>query len=419
MKNKNTSLNPSKGGRLLPFGQLRYDSGKFKDSPPPRMSSLRDLFICCLLCPQVALRYTCGYATFVPAGLSNCNLPLTALLQRAKRNAAGVKLCITVCKRSAAYGTKQKTAKSRMGRHYKDLTLMGVRESVMGLLLLLIVLTSCRKEVKNEFENYPISPAVNCLLLVDKPVQMYLSLTGTIKDTEFPKVENAQVFLYVNGDFAEELTHQGEGLYQSVLLVEEEKLYSCKVFVPDFDTIYCQNVIPKSERLLSLTYIPVAGLDEDRSHPALDLVLTNNPHKRSYYEVKIHFFVNGNSGGVGILPQSSDPVIMREGIPIAVFSNEGMHDTIYKLRLGFRSSHYSSSPSSLREKFFVELHSINYDYYQYLRTSYLYERGRYSDPLESYPPMNIYSNIVGGYGIFSGYSFVQSDTVYLYNVEDL
>ena len=275
------------------------------------------------------------------------------------------------------------------------------------LLLLLTTFTSCRKIVKDKFEDFPLLPVVNSLLVADKPVQMYLSFTRNINDSVFPPIENATILLYIDGAFAEELTYQGNGLYQSVAIVEPQKIYSCKAIIPNFDTVYCQNMIPKRERILSLNYIRAAGqTDEGEPHPAMELELTNNPLLRSYYEVKIHYFrgEKNDYAYVNILPNND---IMRVGDSRAIFSNEGMKDTIYKLRLNF----IISSSVNLKDEIFVELRSINYDYYQYVRTNYLYEKGRYNDPLTSFPVMNIHSNITNGYGIFSGYSFVLSDTI--------
>jgi hypothetical protein len=104
------------GARITNPRQRRVKYDRYLTPDPSPLCPLA------LLCPQVTLRYTCGYATFVPAGLSNGNIPLTSLLQCAK-NAAGVKLCITVCKRSAAYGTKGRWLEVRLKEKSKIINL--------------------------------------------------------------------------------------------------------------------------------------------------------------------------------------------------------------------------------------------------------------------------------------------------------
>jgi hypothetical protein len=60
----------------------------------------------------------------------------------------------------------------------------------------------------------------------------------------------------------------------------------------------------------------------------------------------------------------------------------------------------------------VELKTISYSYYQYLRQLYLYETGRYPDfsfgPMHTFP---LYSNVTNGMGILAGYSLFRSEII--------
>jgi hypothetical protein len=81
------------------------------------MSSLQDLFICRLFSVR-RLRF----ATPAVMQLSSLRDLATATYlflpyyNERNENTAGVKLCITVCKRSAAYGTKHKTTNNQINK---------------------------------------------------------------------------------------------------------------------------------------------------------------------------------------------------------------------------------------------------------------------------------------------------------------
>jgi hypothetical protein len=61
----------------------------------------------------------------------------------------------------------------------------------------------------------------------------------------------------------------------------------------------------------------------------------------------------------------------------------------------------------------VELRSVSYNYYQFVKQKYLYELGRYPEfkagSIQAFP---LYSNVTDGYGIFAGYSVLKADTIY-------
>ncbi|MDL2313333.1 DUF4249 domain-containing protein, partial [Bacteroidales bacterium OttesenSCG-928-B11] len=280
----------------------------------------------------------------------------------------------------------------------------------LPLLCLILLLASCREEVENEFDDFPAAPVVNSILIAGEPIRVHLSLTTKINSTDFHLIDNARVLLYVDNTFAEELTYQEEGIYEAMTLAEPQKEYACQIITPDFDTIFCQNRIPATQSILDLKFIPVAGLDEEGlPHPGIELTFENDPSQNLYYEVALRHFQYGEEQYVNILP-NNDPIIVREGVNIPIFSNEGITGDSYKLHLNFMTSGYSSSVSE--QKLVVELRSVNYAYYQYVKTRKLYEQGYYSSALESFPPMSLYSNVRNGYGIFAGYTFVQSDTIY-------
>jgi len=110
----------------------------------------------------------------------------------------------------------------------------------------------------------------------------------------------------------------------------------------------------------------------------------------------------------------TDPVLLNEGIPIAVFSNEIIQGNSYNITINYTTGSASSTGTNLFP-LILELRSISKNYYQFLKQQYLYERGRYPEFGSAFTSTNLYSNIIGGYGIFAGFSSIQSDTIFPYN----
>ncbi|MDR0368555.1 MAG: DUF4249 domain-containing protein [Bacteroidales bacterium] len=287
---------------------------------------------------------------------------------------------------------------------------MRTKQIVFYILSVALLSVSCRKEVKNDFEDFSAMPVVNSILVAGEPVQVHLSLTAQINSNDFLLVENAKIFLYADNVFVEELSCTEKGIYRSNILVEPQKEYACKILIPDFDTLFCRSKIPATSRISNVKYIPAAGLDDEGLlHPALELTFENNLSQRLYYEVALRHLALGYEHHVFILP-NNDPLIVREGVNnLAVFSNEGIAEPFYTLKLNIRPS----SAFHLDDKLLVEFRSVDYAYYQYVKNRKLYEQGYYSDVFENYSPVALYSNVDNAYGIFAGYTFVKTDTIYI------
>ena len=87
------------------------------------------------------------------------------------------------------------------------------------------------------------------------------------------------------------------------------------------------------------------------------------------------------------------------------------------MTINYSSGEYGSvngqAPQAELYPLIIELRSVSSDYYKFVKQKFLYEQGRYPEFLAaSITAFPLYSNVTGGYGIFSGYSAIQSDTIY-------
>lgn len=285
------------------------------------------------------------------------------------------------------------------------------------LIFILLELYSCRELIHDEFPEFTPVPTVNSILVADSTVKVHVSLAGKLDINKLVLIDDAEVLLYVDGVYKETLTSFDEGMYLSSTVVEPLKTYHCEVSIPGYQTVSCSDDLPKPAIITDILHINKAGKDEEgQTYPAIRFTFKNNPGEKQYFEVVIRLIEHGHER-LADLETITDPLILNEGLPLALFSNSLINDSIYAMTINyFTGSAGSSNGGPIQTKlypFILEVRSVSYNYYQYVRQLYLYEKGRYPEflagSITAYP---LYSNILGGNGIFAGYSFIQSDTIY-------
>jgi hypothetical protein len=195
----------------------------------------------------------------------------------------------------------------------------------------------------------------------------------------------------------------GKGIYASHQIVKSDEHYECqaeiqdKLFLTTFDTI------PSSPILTNVKYNAFAGVDEEGlTYPSVTVSFLNDPNINSFYEIKIWLLGFGEANLINI----TDPILLKEGLPILLFNNEDISSESYSMTINFNSGSFDNDIP-----FVVELRSVSQNYYRYVRSKYIYELGRYPEFGNVSTPNSLYTNVSNGYGIFAGYSTVFSDTI--------
>jgi hypothetical protein len=284
------------------------------------------------------------------------------------------------------------------------------------LVVSITVFFSCRKLVQSDFADFKQVPTVNSFLKADSLLKVHISLASKLDTNELTGLENAQVKLYVNDTFKELLISTGNGVFTSTTFVEPLRKYECKVDIPGYETVSCINSIPKPSHLRDIIHVSVAGKDQEgMTYPAVKFTFSNNPAEKLYYEARIRLIKYG-SEQIPDMYNIVDPVLLNEGLPLSVFSNELITDTAYTMTINYTTGSAGSSNggpiTTTLYPFILEVRSVSYDYYQFARQKYLYDSGRFPEfGLSSNQAFQLYTNVQNGYGIFAGYSSVISDTI--------
>lgn len=284
------------------------------------------------------------------------------------------------------------------------------------ILMMMLFLSSCREKVFDTFPPFEKVPTLNSIITSDSLVLVHVSMATKLEKGPISGVENAVVQFYEDSSNQIVLQHQQEGWYKAQTRLDSCKTYHCKVQIPGYPLVSASVQIPSEPVLVNLEHIAIAGKDEEgTTYPAINFTFENNPDEVAYYEVVIKLLNNGNSAE---LLNIVDPVLLEEGLPIALFSNSTIENRIYTMRLNYTTGSTGSSGidgewRTTLYPFVFELRMVSESYYLHKRSLKLYETGRYPEfALGGTPVFDVYSNVENGYGIFAAYVPVLSDTIY-------
>jgi len=291
-----------------------------------------------------------------------------------------------------------------------------IHPKLIVIFFAIIALMGCRELVRDEFPDFPQTPVVNSFLVADSVIKVHVSIAGKLDTMPLALVNDALVTCFINDLPAGYLTSIGNGYYTSTTIVQPGNKYRFQVEIPGFPDITGADSIPEMVELTSIEHINQAGVDEEgHSFPAIRVTFPVNPDNIRYYQVTIEVNSYDVYWRSASLKDFSDPVLLAEGLPIAVFSTGMIRDTTYTLQLDYTTGSYSGRDGIMVINLYplvVEFKSITFQYYQYLKQLYLYETGRFPDfmfgPYHAFP---LYSNVSNGMGIVAGYSVYRSEII--------
>jgi hypothetical protein len=282
---------------------------------------------------------------------------------------------------------------------------------------LMAILVGCRTKLDWNPPEFEQKPVVSGVIKAGNPITIKVALAVTLNSKPTPEVSNALVQIFIDNLFSETLTYIGDGLYQSELVAQEDHVYRCEVTIPGLPTAICSTHIPKHQNIINFEHINKAGVDEEgRTFPAVRLTFDNSIVNPIYYEIVISFTREGRIYNPW-LNSIVDPILLNEGLPIAVFRNELIKENTYTMTINYTTGSASNSNGTgwVTNLFpvQVELRTVCPDYYKFIKQQYLYELAN-SEPFLSVGVTGNYklhSNVQNGYGIVVGYSSVKSEII--------
>lgn len=297
-------------------------------------------------------------------------------------------------------------------------------------LFAVIALTGCRKQVSDyERPDFDPQPTLNAVLQEGQPVWAQVTCAQCLDSVHPAPCTNAEVLLYMDGQFKEKLQHEGDGLYIGETRAEALHEYACKVVVPGFDTLFAQTEMPEKPVVTLVEIMENATVDEEGNPcPAFLVTFKTDPNKKEYYQMNMDALFRSDYGAgysfiKGTITSSintDDPVLLNEGSDRLLFSNEIITETDYTLKVNSTFGNHGwggdHSGTAVRSGYVVvRMHGLSESAYHYMKSQNAFEEpDAYSNLfLGVISPINLYSNVENGRGVFAAIAPMTCDTVFI------
>lgn len=307
-------------------------------------------------------------------------------------------------------------------------------------IFILFLFFSCEKEIGMGDDDFQAVLVVNSLIDTSSFIQVQVSKTSRMNDTTNPLINGANVELWENGIFKELLNNTEKGIYWSSFKPKISVPYELVVSYQGFETVSVKDTIPEPVQLTDATIIVTATYDvEDPVHEIT--VYFQDPEKENnYYEIVLKGWqYNINDLEDTIMSPidtiwsfdtyrtvySDDPILIAEGdqdykarsiyFSDKLFNGQKTAVTINLVNWGIETQYELSGDYGYRFEIIGILRSVSYSYYKYKKTwwQHLFNQGvdlniQDTDELRAFlftgEPVNLYSNVENGYGIFASFS---------------
>lgn len=272
------------------------------------------------------------------------------------------------------------------------------------LLVFVASLASCQKVIDIELPPTDPKIVVNSFFTEGSKIKAHVSKSIGLLENVIPVCSDATIVLKGNNIILDTMYYQS-GYYYSHILAEMNMKYSLEIAAPGLGTVFCEDLIPEKTILQSCICIDSVLIDEDGFViNELKLDFDDLPGS-SFYEVELYakYIIDNNFTSIWF-KKNSDPVITSTGLldynPKTLIFNDKMFDGKHcSVKIYFATQAYDDYNLT------ITFRSISESYYKYkeIQVAYLFslENDIFSGMSE---PINLFSNITGGYGIFAGYS---------------
>ena len=333
----------------------------------------------------------------------------------------------------ALSGCRGTTALQTINQHFN------MKNSFILFLFVALAFSGCRKQVSNyDRPDFDPQPTLNAVLQEDQPVWAQVTFAQGLDSVRPSACTDAEVLFYVDGQFAERLQHVGDGLYVGETTAESLHEYACKVVVPGFDTVFAQTEMPEKPVVTGVEIMENATVDDEgrpcpaflvtfRTDPNRNLYYSSNIYasfKNNYYDAQYHSYLGHSteSGTMSASINTDDPVLLNEGSDRLLFSNAIITDTTYTMKVNaWFSNHgwggqHTGGVIERSGEVVVRLHGLSESAYHYMKSQDAFdEPDAYTNLfLGVVTPLNLYSNVENGRGVFAAIAPMTCDTIFIH-----
>ncbi len=284
----------------------------------------------------------------------------------------------------------------------------------LSMLMFFVLLSSCIKVVELDVEDLPVQLVVNCFFTENEPFKVNVSRLVEYPDLSNRNIDNAQVLIFENNNLLGQLNHISDSIYtNSSIIPKRGHIYKIEVEVPGYPTAIATDNLPLKVPINNCTYKLEAGIDgEGDSYDQL-IISFNDIDSADFYSIQVFNIwekgvYNETMDFWEYIPVwypielfSQDPAIVAEG----TFNDEYPNYLVFNDAL-FKNKTYNlliNTYYDIEDHLRIILETGTEDYYLYRKRLIKHEPYSYQDPFKPYDPVQLYSNIENGLGIFAGY----------------
>jgi hypothetical protein len=278
----------------------------------------------------------------------------------------------------------------------------------LASLFIIVFSQACTEIIDIDLPEHEEKIIVNSFFTSGEQIKVHLSKSIPVLKDSIPLCDDAFVRL-LEGNIIIDTLHRDGDYYYSDVLAQTSKEYSLIINVPGMDSVVCHDVIPELVPIQSYKLADSLMIDEYGCvvmQFEFDFI---DPPGINYYEISMNidpwylWFMN-----------NTDPVITTTGIldyepGTLIFSDNLFDGKTASIKVNYSVEAYVFPRIGNDPKYEYNLNisfrSISESYYLFKQKQIVYLFSLQSDIFTgASEPVQLYSNVKGGYGIFAGYS---------------
>lgn len=286
-------------------------------------------------------------------------------------------------------------------------------QTLMFFVFTFVVFTSCETVVDMKLPEQPPKMVVNSFFTPDSLIMLHLSKSQfVLKNQELKPITDGEISLFENGKYIGKFTHINKGFYYLPgFFPKENVMYTLNASGAGLKSVEAIDFIPTKPLInrieLSNSYyegenykdfiVYIQDKAEEENYYMVDLLGKRYDY---VYDTLTYDIIDSVEVYERVGFMSQDLVFEDQGASSqAIISDKLFNGSIYPLRLSVSAYYFDEYSNMGYFEMSVQLRQVSKAYAQYVLT---YSKNRYSDPFSQ--PVQVYTNVTNGFGIFAGYS---------------
>ncbi len=301
---------------------------------------------------------------------------------------------------------------------------------VLSIFVLSVCLFSCEKKLDIDIPDSEKHIVLNGIITNDSLIYVNVTKSKSVLSNEKVKMlDDANVKLFGNDLFIENLTNIGNGVFISSITPEIGVKYKVTADYLNLQSVKSEITLKNPEKIISIdtileikSYLAEYGDDFTDYSMKFKIKIKDNVNENNYYFISlmkkepIYNFDQQPPVIIGyndtyLYFDTNDPSFKGfinsyslNGMFGKVFSDELFNGSEYIININssiLNQNSYNNDYSSVTPLLVVRLLTVNQDIYRYI-TSFNLNQQSEDDPFSQ--PVQIFSNVEKGLGLFSGYT---------------